>query len=836
MKAWFSFACLMAATSAVRSAPSVDSGRWLLWYDRPAAYWEDALPLGNGRIGAMVYGDVFREHIQLNENTIWSGRSAPAIADPANRELVRRQQELLFAGQYRAAEALKLSPADTAALHLGPHETVAGTSEARHVYQPLGDLFLYFDNTPTRETEYRRSLNLDTAVAATRYTLEGVHFAREIFISHPDRALVMHLTADRPGSLTFSAAMDYRKDVVEDMYRYDAELGAKVASVTAPPRPTWTYLGGRRFAWRGQAHPDGVRFEAEFEVRNQGGTLIPAAHGFRVSGADDVSIYMTVGTDFRHSDPAGSAARDLAALAGRSVAAVRAAHIADHQALFRRVDLDLGRNRAADMPTNRRMLAQWWGAMDNRVNPAADRDPDLYALYFQYGRYLMIASARQGTLPPALQGIWNDSLLPVWFGQHTTDINVEMNFWPAETTNLPECHDSLLDLVESFKAAGQASARISYGARGMALFAMTNWGPKTTAGTWPDFGGWIARHFWEHYAFSGDRQFLADHAYPFMKECALFYLDTLVPDPHHPGKWVPGPSYSPENRFIDPEDGRPASLDMNVTLSLAIRRDLFTHCLQAAGILGVDADFCAELKRALGRLPDYQTGTDGRLLEWSQDFKETEPGHRHQSPLYPLYPGDEITPRGTPALVDAARKLLLHRLEHNSGWTGWSRAWIINLAARLGDGELAHDQLRLQLERTTFSNLMDAHPRLGGLTECFQVDGNFGTTAAIAEMLLQSHTGELELLPALPSAWKQGSVSGLRARGGFTVSEQWKAGALAEASVQSTAGGPCVVRTTRQVTVTVHGAEVARSAPDGAAQLVSFPTETGLTYWLKPGA
>ena len=802
----------------------VPAVRWLLWYDRAAQYWEEALPVGNGRIGAMVYGGVHRDHIQLNEETIWSGAPTPKVADPAFREKLRRQTELIFAGKFHEADDLKLPDADKRARKLGEPQTIPGTSTARHVYQPLGDLFLHFDHGTAREENYRRELNLDTAIATTRYTVAGVTFSREVFSSFPANALVTRVAADRAGALSFTAALDYRRDVKDDMYRYDAELGAKIESVTTPPRPTWTHLGGTRFAWRGRGHPDGVKFDARFEVRLDGGTLTPTAEGFRINGATSAVIVMTVGTDFRGADPAARAAQDLDRTTQRDFALLRTAHIADHQALFRRVDLDLGRTRSADMPTNRRIWSQMWGARDNRVDQAKDRDPDLFALHFQYGRYLMIASSRPGTLPPALQGLWNDSLFPVWFGQHTSDINVEMNYWPVETTNLAECHTALLDLIESFVPAGRDSASMAYGARGLVLHAMTNWGPKNSEGGWPDFAAWLGRHFWEHYEFSGDREFLAKHAYPFMKDCALFYLDTLVQDPRT-GQLVTAPSYSPENRFLAPTDGKPAHLDVGNTMGMAICRDIFRNCLRAAEVLGTDAAFREELKAKLAALAPYPIGADGRLLEWRSDYGETEPGHRHNSHLYPLYPGDEITPRTTPELAAAAKKALLRRLEHNGGWTGWSRGWTLNLAARLGDGALAHEQLRLQLERTTFTNLMDAHPRLGGTTMCFQIDGNFATTAAIAEMLLQSHTGEIDLLPALPPAWKQGSVSGLRARGGFTVGVKWQGGALTAAAIQATRSGPCAVRARTPFQI---GAE--RSHAEGTDHVFTFTATAGQTY------
>jgi alpha-L-fucosidase 2 len=586
-------------------------------------------------------------------------------------------------------------------------------------------------------------------------------------------------------------------------------------------------LGGSRFAWRGRAHPDGTRFEARFAVRCAGGRVEPTADGFRVSGAREATVLMSVGTDFRGGDPAARAARDLDAVGDRTVEELRAAHVADHRALFRRVGLDLGRNRAAEMPTNRRVMAQMWGVTDNRVDPAKDRDPQLFALLFQYGRYLMIASSRPGTLPPPLQGLWNDSLLPPWFGQHTSDINVEMNYWPVETTNLAECHTALFDLIDTFVPAGRATAQQSYGARGLVLHSMTNHGPKAAAGDWPDFSGWLAQHYWEHYAFGGNRDFLEQRAYPFLRDCALFYLDTMVRD-SATGHWVTGPTYSPENRFVAPEDGKPAHADLAVTMSMAIAREVLTHALRAAEILDRDEPLRRQWRERLEHLAPYPIAPSGRLLEWRRDYAETEPGHRHLSHLYPLFPGNEITPRRTPALAAAARAALLRRIEHRSGWTGWSRAWIVALAARLGDGVLAHEHLRQHLERTTWPNLFDSHPRLDGNTACFQIDGNFGITGAIAELLLQSHTGEIELLPALPPAWKQGAVNGLRARGGYVVDQKWQGGVLSEARIRAAQDGTCVVRTRGPIRLAER-----LSQADGDTHVLQFPVRAGQSYRLE---
>jgi alpha-L-fucosidase 2 len=762
----------------------------------------------------------------LNEATIWSENPTPAIADPTHREVVRRRTELTLGGKHATAQSLRLTDEEKRALSLGPPVAIQQSSSARHVMVPLGDLHLHFDHGTQREQNYRRELNLDTAIATSSYRLGSAQITREVFASHPACALVIRLAADKPGLLTFSATLDYPRDAKAEYYRLDEAFRREAEKLPVPPRPKWVALGGSRFSWMGQAFHGGTRFEARFVVRIEGGLIKAAADGFRVVGADTVTILMTVGTDFRGGDPARDSARDLAALTRSAYPALRAAHIADHQALFRRVSLDLGRSAAADMPTNQRVMARWLNATDNHWDTTQDRDPDLFALYFQYGRYLLIASSRAGTLPAALQGIWNDSLLPPWEARHSSDINDEMNFWPAETTGLAESHTTLLDLVESFVPAGRMTAGIAYGKPGIILNGITNWGPNRTDSVWSDMAGWLARHFWEHYQFSLNREFLAKRAYPFMKESALFYLESLVADPAT-GRLVTPVGYSPENSFLTPETGKRAHLDAGVTMSMAICRDLFRNCIRAARELNIDGDFHQRLERALDRTAPYGVGKDGRLLEWRLDYPEAEPGHRHQSHLYPLYPGDEITPRGTPALAKAARRALLDRLARGGGWTGWSRAWIIALAARLHDGELAHEQLRLQLEKTTFLNLMDTHPL--GDTACFQIDGNFGATAAISEMILQSHTGEIELLPALPKAWPSGSASGLRARGGFAVDLAWSKGGITSATVRAAVDGACTVRS--KTPLTFAGS---RSRPDAGSYLLSFPVRKGGSYPLVP--
>ena len=771
---------------------SVFAKEWKLWYRYPAREWEEALPVGNGRIGGMVFGGIDRERISLNEESIWSGAPVPKEATNVHQLVVKKQQELLFAGKHEEAKKVSASNVEIPENFKVRKEKVQGTSRSRHIYKPLADLYLHFGSTRELPTDYYRDLDLDRAVATVTYKVDDVNYTREVFCSYPDQVMVVRVTADKPGQITFNSKMTRRTDVKADMYRYDAELGAKVESITRPPDPVIKVISPGRFSFSGQADPDGIKFVAHFQVVTEGGTVNEIPAGFEVEGADSAVLYVTAATDYNYKNPDEVARQHMDSVCQKTFDELLDRHIVDHQSLFRRMDINLGTSRNASLPTDKRVLAMQLGVKDSRVPEDRERDPDLYALYFQYGRYLMIACSRPATMPPALQGIWNDSLLPPWFGGHTSDINVEMNYWPVEVCNLSECHRALLDFVETFSDAARKSAEISYGCRGMVICGMTIWGPKTVASEWQDFGGWLAQHFWEHYAFTGDEKYLAEHAYPFMKENALFYLDFMVKDPRN-GWLVTGPVYSPENMFFYP-DGSKGHAEMGTTMSLAIIRELFVNTIKASEILGVDADLSAQMKSALDGLAPYQIGKYGQLQEWLEDYDEVYAGHRHMSHLFGVAPGYSITPKSTPKLAEAARKSLIRRLDNNGGWTGWSRAWALNLAARLKDGELAREQLQLQIERTTFYNLFDSHPRQGGNTICFQIEGNFGAIAGIAEMFLQSHENAIEILPAHPKVWKDGYVKGLRARGGFEVDITWKNGILEESVITSLKGNDCEVR------------------------------------------
>jgi alpha-L-fucosidase 2 len=714
-----------------------------LWYTSPAADWSQALPIGNGRLAAMVFGGVSDEHLQLNEETIFAGKSMDRV-NPAARASLPKVRQLLLAGKVKEAE--ELAAKDLLAIPL-----------RQPPYQPLGDLIIHFEGLDN-PTNYRRNLDLYDGIASVTFDAGGNHLTRESFASYPDGAIIVHFTATDP--IEFSVALTRPSNATTTVH-------SRVLFLRGTALPPKTYTG----------EPDtGATFEGAVKIVSDSTVSRGDQETLRVTGAKEATLILVAATDVRYRDPLAQCRHQLQ-LAQHPYSALLARHRTDFRKLSTRVALSLGADADLETYPTNELLERAAKGGDDRA---------LTALYFAFGRYLLQSSSRENSIAANLQGKWNDKLDPPWGSKYTININTEMNYWPAEVTNLGETVDGLYNLLARMQPNGQRTAQEMYGTAGFVAHHNTEVWADTEPidgvpyGIWPDGAAWLSLSLWDHYEYSGDLAYLRLKAYPMMRDAALYLVNNLFPDGQ--GHLVSGPSLSPENEYFT-ADHQKASLDLSPTFDIELTTALFHHVITAGELLHTDAGLRARLSAALPKLMPLQIGKYGQLQEWRNDYEEVEPGHRHLSHLFAVYPSGEINP-STPDLYRASRVSLERRLANGGGGTGWSRAWVVCLWATYHEAEKADESLRVLYEKSTWPNLFDLHP-----PEIFQIDGNLGATAGIAQMLVQSRENSIELLPAVPVAWKDGSVTGLRAHGGVTLDFAWHDGRVSNVTLHASKAG-----------------------------------------------